>query len=71
MTIDTLPTSITDISDIDDAEAVRWLSDALEPARKLAKDMPTPDAVARMRARLFTETAESADADDKNSRIAA
>jgi hypothetical protein len=68
MTIDTLPTSITDI---DDAETARWLSDALEPARKLAKGMPTPDAVARMRARLFTETAETADVDDKNSRIAA
>lgn len=67
MTTDTAPTSISDITSIDDTTAERWLADTLGPARQRVKQGPTPDAVARVRARIFEEPAT----EQKDSRIAA
>ena len=53
MTTDTAPTSISDITNIDDSVAEAWLADALEEARQRVRQGPTPDAVARVRARIF------------------
>ncbi len=67
MTTDTAPTSISDITNIDDSVAEAWLADALEEARQRVRQGPTPDAVARVRARIFEEPAT----EQKDSRIAA
>ena len=45
------------ISDIDDAAAVRWLKATLEPARLHVGAAPTAEAVDRIRARIFGESA--------------
>lgn len=55
------------ISDFEDAATARWLSAKLEPARKAAHDVPSAEAVARMRARIFGEAAP----EKKDTRIAA
>ena len=67
MTTDAAPTNMSDITSIDDAAAEQWLADALETARQRVKQGPTPDAVARVRARIFEEPAT----EQKDSRIAA
>lgn len=45
------------ISDFDDATAARWLRLKLEPARRDVAKAPTAEAVDRIRARVFGETA--------------
>ena len=67
MTADTAPTSMRDVTNIDDSAAEAWLADALEKARQRVRQGPTPDAVARVRARIFEEPAT----EQKDGRIAA
>jgi hypothetical protein len=43
------------ISDIRDAALARWLMQALEPVRDRVHDVPSEEAVERMRARVFGE----------------
>lgn len=52
----TTPTIPVNISDIEDTATADWLTQALAPARRRGQEMPTVDAVARMRARIFAET---------------
>jgi len=49
------------VTPIEDAAAIRWLTVALEHARREAQTQPSPDAVARMRARIFSETAKKSE----------
>jgi hypothetical protein len=42
---------------IEMASTARWLARALAPARARSKEGPTPDAVARIRERVFGEPA--------------
>jgi len=52
----TTPTIPMNISEFEDTATADWLAEALAPARRRGQDMPTADAVARMRARIFVET---------------
>jgi hypothetical protein len=45
------------ITDIEDAATVRWLANALAPARAEARHEPTDEAIDRMRARVFGKAA--------------
>lgn len=45
------------ITSIETATTARWLSRALAPARYRSKEAPTAEAVDRIRARVFGETA--------------
>ncbi|HLB24653.1 MAG TPA: hypothetical protein VJP07_11210 [Dehalococcoidia bacterium] len=65
----TTPTMPINIMDPEDAAAERWLAEKLEPARRRLQDAPTAEAVARMRARILSETGE--DAEKKHGKIAA
>ncbi len=59
---------ITDnVSDFEDAATARWLAARLEPARMAAREVPSVEAIARMRARIFGEAAPV----KKDTRIAA
>jgi hypothetical protein len=45
------------ITDIEDAANVRWLAKKLEPARAQVQATPTDEAVDRIRARVFGDSA--------------
>jgi hypothetical protein len=45
------------ITDIEDAANARWLAAKLTPARARSQDVPTLEAVDRMRAAIFGEAA--------------
>lgn len=45
------------ITPLEDARAVRWLQDALAPARARLLEAPTLEALARIRERVLAETA--------------
>ena len=45
------------VSDIEDGATVRWLAKTLEPARTRASEAPSAEAVDRISARVFGETA--------------
>jgi hypothetical protein len=52
MKTDTAPKNLTEI---EDAGTIAWLSDTLAPARDRTRALPAPDAVARMRARVLAD----------------
>lgn len=45
------------ITPLEDARTVRWLQDALAPARARLLEAPTLEALARIRERVLTEAA--------------
>ena len=49
LTTEALEDISDNVSDFEDAATARWLSAKLEPARKAARDVPSAEAVARMR----------------------
>jgi hypothetical protein len=49
------------VHSIETASNARWLSRALAPARARSKEAPTAEAVDRIRARVFGETAQKRD----------
>jgi hypothetical protein len=49
---DTAPRNITEI---EDAGAMAWLAEKLAAARARAREVPSADAVARMRERVLSE----------------
>ena len=67
LTTEALENAADNISDFEDAATARLLTAYLEPARKAAREVPTAEAVARMRARIFGESV----AEKKDIRIAA
>ena len=71
LTTEALEIVSDNVSDFEDAATARWLTAKLEPARKAARDVPSADAVARMRTRIFGEAAAAPAGDKKDTRIAA
>ncbi|HXK32642.1 MAG TPA: hypothetical protein VNM91_01340 [Dehalococcoidia bacterium] len=45
------------VTPLEDLRAVRWLQDALAPARARLREAPTPEALARIRERVLGDTA--------------
>jgi hypothetical protein len=52
MTTEAKPENITAL---EDAETVRWLTDKLAPARRRTLEGPATEAIARIRARVLEE----------------
>jgi hypothetical protein len=55
------------VSEIDDTRTAEALLERLQPARARVREMPSPEAVARIRARVFDEV----NGEKKQGRIAA
>jgi len=53
----TTMSNANNINEIEDASTARWLSGALAPAQRRAKDGPTAEAIDRIRARVFGDAA--------------
>jgi hypothetical protein len=58
---------LENVTDFEDAATAKWLTEKLEPARTLARGVPSAEAIARMRTRVFGEQAET----KRQTRIAA
>ena len=67
LTTEALEDISDNVSDFEDAATARWLTAQLEPARKAVRDVPSAEAVARMRLRIFGQSAP----EKKDTRIAA
>jgi hypothetical protein len=66
MQIETELNNVTELdSPAEDAAAAAWLTERLAAARSKAEGAPTPEAIARMRARILDEAAR------RSSKIAA
>jgi hypothetical protein len=51
------PANITDIASVDDAATARRLAEKLAPVRARVREVPTAEAVDRIRDRVFSEIA--------------